>query len=74
MTTAIFQAHAATFLFHREAIKDTLKKMKADGWTDPDLTARQVVDDLFREGVNIQFAQHLVERLAVEGSIPAPRA
>jgi hypothetical protein len=31
---------------------------------DNDLAARQIVDDLYRQGHNFQFQQHLVEALA----------
>lgn len=36
-------------------------------WHDPDFTARQIVDDAWRAGIDIQFKQHLVESwLALE--------
>ena len=31
---------------------------------DNDLAARQIVDDLYRQGHNFQFQQHLVEAMA----------
>jgi hypothetical protein len=36
---------------------------------DPDFTARQIVDDAYRAGINIQFKQHIVEFLIQKGII-----
>lgn len=47
------------------AVRRQLDAYRAAGVTefDPDFTARQVVDDCFRAGLDIRFKQHLVEQL-----------
>jgi len=44
-----------------------VKELRAEGdYDDSDYLARQLVDDAWREGIDIQFAQHLVERAICE--------
>jgi len=37
------------------------------GW-DPDMTARQIVDNAWRAGIDIRFKQHLVEHWLAEAN------